>query len=157
MWRMAVIFRPLFSNRRMISPVRPRAKASGFTRMRVRSMWSFDSGVSRSGRRFNDRPRPTFETPPSEPSSLRATLRRRCVVRDRRLIRRLATSPAACGRGRGGAGLRLAVGAELPGGVDRLPARVAGVLELAHAARAAQVVALDLVVAVRAQLVVEVR
>src|SRR4051812_16297 len=42
----ATIFRPLFSNRAMISPVRPRAKASGLTRIKVRSMGSFLSAVS---------------------------------------------------------------------------------------------------------------
>src|SRR3954468_15692435 len=46
MWFSATIFRPLFSNRAMISPVRPRAKASGLTRIKVRSMGSFLSAVS---------------------------------------------------------------------------------------------------------------
>src|SRR5687768_10169069 len=123
---MATIFRPLRSKRATISPVRPRAKASGLTRMSVLSMRSFRSGAP-------------------------GALRRWCFVRDGRLVRGGGPPPAAGGARLAGAGLRLAVRAQLPGGVDRLPARVAGVLELAHAARAAQVVALDLVVAVRAQ------
>src|SRR3954453_16090517 len=47
MWRMAAILRPLFSKRATISPVRPRAKASGLTRMSVLSIevLSFGSAV----------------------------------------------------------------------------------------------------------------
>src|SRR5215203_4208095 len=109
MYRRAAIVRPLRSKRAMISPVKPRANASGFTRIRVR-----DIGVSGLLRSWLD-------------------------VGAARLAR---LDP----------GLRLAVRAQAPGRIDRLAAVVAAVLELAHAARAAQPVALDLVLAVRAQL-----
>src|SRR5688572_13638059 len=98
MWRIAAILRPLRSKRAMISPVRPRANASGLTRMRVRSIEVLWSGSAGAGRRFGG---------------------------DGGLICRRG-APAAAGRGRGrGPGLGLAVGAQLPGGVDRLAARVA--------------------------------
>src|SRR4051812_17862921 len=113
MWRMAVIFRPLRSKRATISPVRPRAKASGLTRMSVLSM----------GGPFGRRRRGAGQ--------LRGGRR---IMRDRRLVRRSGPAAAARGGRRTGAGLRLAVGAQLPGGVDRLPAGEARVLELAHAA-----------------------
>src|SRR3954447_23518241 len=70
----------------------------------------------------------------------------------RRLVGGLPAAPARAGR-RGRVRLRLAERAHAPGRVDRLAARVAALLELAHAARAAQVVRLDLVVAVRAELI----
>src|SRR3954462_14580396 len=44
---MAAIFRPLRSKRATISPVRPRSKASGFTRIRVRSKSSSMGGWRR--------------------------------------------------------------------------------------------------------------
>src|SRR5918998_3485751 len=135
MWRMATIVRPLRSKRATISPVRPRAKASGLTRMSVLSMESFQS---------------------LEPGTGSGGCPRRGLGRHGRLVRR-GPPPAALRGGRRCAGLRLAVGAQLPRRVDGLAAREAGVLELAHAARTPQVVALDLVVAVRAQLVVQVR
>src|SRR5215210_3120631 len=51
MWRSAAIRRPLRSKRAMISPVRLRAKASGFTRMRVLSMCGrVLSGLGGNGR-----------------------------------------------------------------------------------------------------------
>src|SRR4051794_38468619 len=70
-------------------------------------------------------------------------------------VHRRAPAPPAR-RGRHARDLRLAVRAELPRGVQRLAAVAARVLELAHARGAAQEVLLDLVVAVRAELEVEV-
>ncbi len=64
--------------------------------------------------------------------------------------------PPTRGGGLGRARLRLAERADAPRRVDRLRARVAALLELAHAARTAQVVRLDLVVAVRAERVLEI-
>src|SRR3954467_15379704 len=126
---------PLRSKRAMISPVRPRANASGLTRMRVRSI--------RGG-------------------LLRVLLRRRLERRRRlglelELVRpaRAAAAPAAARRGRDARDLRLAVRADAPRRVQRLRAVHARVLELAHAARAAQELALHLGVAVRAQEVVQ--
>src|SRR4051794_18035699 len=151
MWRMATIFRPLRSKRATISPVRPRAKASGLTRMRVRSteLLSFRIGAFalRSSVR---RPAAVHPCDPAVGTAdRRATLLCRRFGRHGRLIRGLAATAPTCRGRRAGARLGLAVGAQLPGRVDRLPAAEAGVLELAHAARAAQVVGLDLVVAVR--------
>src|SRR5437763_897839 len=51
--------------------------------------------------------------------------------------------------------LGLAVGAELPAGVERLAARHARIAQLARAVRAAQELLLDLVVALRAEHVVQ--
>src|SRR5262245_6474283 len=131
MYVSATIFRALRSKRAMISPVRPRANASGLTRMRVRSMWG-------------------------EPSV--GLLWRRLVGRRRfglELLARAPAAPAARWRGRHARDLSLAVGADPPGGIQRLAAVHAWVLELAHAVRTAQEVLLHLVVAVRAQDVVE--
>src|SRR5690349_1176883 len=86
---------------------------------------------------------------------MRSLARGRRRLGDDGLFRRAAAPSPACGGRRDGARLGLAVGAQLPGRVDRLAAGVAALLEAAHAARAAEVVALDLVVAVRAELVVE--
>src|SRR5215470_9376831 len=136
----ATIFRPLRSKRAMISPVRPRANASGLTRIRVRS---------------------TVGVPFGALSAAALSLRLWLVVRDLsrhgRLVscRRTAATTARGLRRRLVLHLRLAERAQLPRRVDRLAARVAALLELAHAARTAQVVGLDLVVAVRAELVVE--
>ena len=44
MWRSAAMRRPLRSKRAMISPVRLRANASGFTRIRVRDMSVYSVG-----------------------------------------------------------------------------------------------------------------
>src|SRR5215216_6986892 len=142
MYCRATILRPLRSKRAMISPVRPRANASGLTRIRVRSTKILSLRLATL-------------------TSLRFRFDVRALDRDLggdgRLFGRLRP-PAAAGRlGWRGLHLRLAVRAQLPGRVDRLAARVAALLQLAHAARAAQVVGLDLVVAVRAQLVVELR
>src|SRR6476661_3925568 len=101
----AAMRRPLRSNRAMISPVRPRAKASGFTRIRVLSIGS--------GR-------------------LAAPGLRRCRATWRRGDR--------C----------LAVRAHRPTWVKRTAARLARVLQLAHAVRADQERALDVALAVRA-------
>src|SRR3954451_22955513 len=98
MWRMATIRRPLRSKRAMISPVRPRANASGLTRMRVRSI-RVPFGKSVCGLR----------AAPSAP----------------RLVGRRPD-------------LGLAVRADPPLGVERPGAVLAGVLELAQAAGAAQ-------------------
>src|ERR687898_561849 len=127
--------RPLRSKRAMISPVRLRANASGFTRIRVRSTWLSSgqvrlSGVARCGRLE----RGLFLGRPARPPPL---------------------ALAPLGGRRTGARLGLAVRAQAPGRVHGLAAARAALLELAHAAGAAQVVALDLVLAVRAQLVVE--
>src|SRR4051812_6826295 len=118
----ATIVRPLRSKRAMISPVRPRANASGLTRMRVRSTWF---------------------------SLCREVLELAGLDRGR-LGLLVAPAPAPRGLDRLG-DLGLAVRAQRPVRVERLAARHAGVLELAMAARAAQEVALDLLVAVRAQ------
>src|SRR5512133_3223515 len=112
MYFRATMRRPLRSKREMISPVRPRANASGLTRMRVRSM---ASSFYRLGR--------GLRAAPSAP----------------RLLGRRAD-------------LGLAVRADPPLGVERASAVLAGVLELAQAGGAAQEVALDLRVAVRAEL-----
>src|SRR5215207_849034 len=139
----ATILRPLSSKREMISPVRPRANASGLTRISVRSIGSFRRGLA----------------PFSRALGLDVTaVGAGHLGGDRRLVGGGRPAPAAGGgRRRGGVHLGLAVRAQLPRRVDRLAARVAALLELAGAARAAQVVRLDLVVAVRAQLVVELR
>src|SRR3954471_8782854 len=112
----ATMRRPLRSKRAMISPVRPRANASGLTRMRVRST------TSPSGRG-------------SELGGL-----------DGRLFGLGRAAPARAPRRRDRArDLRLAVRADRPGRIQRFAARHARVLELAHAVRAAQELALDLV------------
>src|SRR4051794_5553056 len=121
---------PLRSKRAMISPVSPRANASGLTRISVLSI---------GGGRL---------AAPNSACRLDARL-------GRRLDRRLRRAAPAARRGRLARGRRagrdvgLAVRAELPHRVERLRAVVARVLELAQAARAAQEVLLDLVVAVR--------
>src|ERR671933_551825 len=127
MSRSAAMRRPLRSKRAMISPVRLRANASGFTRIRVRSMRS-----------------------PRVGSALGA--RRRRLGGRRLLARGLAPAAPRAGRRGGRAHLGLAERAQLPRRVDGLAARVAAFLQLALAARTAQVVALDLVLAVRAEL-----
>src|ERR687890_518517 len=105
----AAIRRPLRSKRARISPVRPRPNASGFTRIRVRSI-SRRTGGGRGGR---------------------------------------APRPRAAALGRL-ADLGLAVGADLPARVERLPAHSAGLLEPPQAARAAEEGPLDVEAAVRA-------
>src|SRR5690242_7831017 len=59
MWRRATIRKPLRSRREMISPVSERAKASGFTRIKVRSMDSFTrtEGADQVLERRRDAPR----------------------------------------------------------------------------------------------------
>src|SRR4051794_8213142 len=90
---------PLRSKRAMISPVRPRANASGLTRMRVRSI---------------------------EGGLLRVLLRRRLEGRRRLgleldLVRAGApAAPAAARRGRDARDLGLAVRADAPRRVQRL-------------------------------------
>src|SRR5262245_29940162 len=131
MYLSARIFRPLRSKRAMISPVRPRANASGLTRMRVRSMWG-EPSVGLLWRRLVGRRRLGFE-----------------------LLARAPPAPAARWRGRHARDLSLAVRADPPCGIERLAAVHAWVLELAHAVRAAQEVLLHLVVAMRAEDVIE--
>src|SRR3954452_7054965 len=122
----ATIVRPLRSKRAMISPVRPRANASGLTRMRVRSTWfSLVLKGLELGRL------------------------------DGRRLRFLVAPAAAAGGLDRPSDLRLAVRAQRPLRVERLAAGHARVLELAMAVRAAQEVPLDLVVAMRAQQVAE--
>src|SRR3954469_8314966 len=104
----ATIFRPLRSKRAMISPVRPRANASGLTRMRVRSTGS-----------------------PSSRCSEFAGL-------DGRLFVLGTPAPARAPRRDRARHLGLAVRADRPRRVQRLAAGDARVLELAHAVRAAQ-------------------
>src|SRR3954453_13949248 len=114
MWRSATIFSPLRSKRATISPVRPRANASGLTRIRVRSIRFLSSDWYSVGRGL-------FRTaPPGRRAGWRLDL-------------------------------GLAVRADPPGRVQGAGAARARVLQLAHAAGAAQEVALDLRVAVRAQ------
>src|SRR5918994_3499760 len=131
-WR-ATIFRPLRSKRAMISPVKPRANASGLTRIRVRSIGSSRRAL----------------TPLAAALAVSFAFAVRALDRDRlggdgRLVGR-GRPPAAAGclRRRRRLHLRLAVRAHLPRRVDRLAAREAALLELAHAARTAQVVRLD--------------
>src|SRR5436190_21190283 len=117
----ATMRNPLRSKRAMISPVRPRAKASGFTRMSV---------VSIGAGRIGDRPSASvigLAVEPPRPRRLadgRASWRRR----DR----------------------RLAVRADAPARVERAPAALARILQLAHAVRADEERALDVALAVRA-------
>src|SRR3954468_16541239 len=94
----AAIRRPLRSKRAMISPVRLRANASGLTRMRVRSM-NFLSIRVRAA----------------------VAAGRRWLGHDGLFGGAAATAAARGGR-RDGAGLGLAVGAQLPRRVDRLAA-----------------------------------
>src|SRR3954468_15505022 len=121
--------RPLRSKRAMISPVSPRANASGLTRMRVRSIGSVLPGErsgSGRGRRF---------------------VRRRRALLD--LAGRLTAPPASRHR-RVAGDLRLAVRADRPLRVERLAAVRARVLEFAHAVRTAQELLLDVRLAMRA-------
>src|SRR5664280_831074 len=123
--------RPLRSNRVMISPVRLRAKASGLTRMSVRSttVVLLEMGCGSGGRRLLG-------------GSLRAG--------------RLARAPTLAPRG--GcchADLRLTEGTDLPCGIKRASARLARILELAHAVWAAQEIPLHLEVTVGTEVVAE--
>src|SRR5258708_17859546 len=175
MWRRATIFSPLRSKRAMISPLRERAKASGFTRIRVRSMCSFAGGIGSGG---SGAPAGTGGA-----SRVRASFRTRARRRIGRCDRRsrggglglallgerpleldLLLGLAGFG-GRGAAApraratdarhVRLAVRADRPGLIERAAAVDAALLELAQAAGAADEVGLDAVVAVRAQRLVD--
>src|SRR4051812_32566600 len=119
----------------MISPVRLRAKASGLTRMSVRSMDNWAPGGI---------------------GGLRGGLLGTGRAGGARLLggcrgggcRGGCLTPAAVaargrGRGRRGADLGLAVRAHLPVRIERASARLARVLELAHAAGTAQIILLD--------------
>src|SRR5438309_4659622 len=149
----------------MISPVRLRAKASGFTRISVRSIGSFAVvGVVRSGARA----RPPG---PSAGPGPRSRLGRSDGCRFRLLVlvavqRRVefgqlrlhgsGGAAAALARRRGEAGnVGFAVGADRPRLVEWPRAVHAPLLELAQAARATYEVGLDPVVAVRAERLVE--
>src|SRR3954462_9079475 len=121
----AAIRSPLRSKRAMISPVSPRANASGLTRMRVRSIGSVLRRFGSSGRG-------------------------RRLVRRGRLALELGGAAAPPARHRRVAGdLGLAVRADRPVRVERLAAVRTRVLQLAHAVRAAQEVRLDVLLAVR--------
>src|SRR5919109_5200977 len=128
MYVRATILRPLFSKRAMISPVRPRANASGLTRIRVRSTW-FLSWVSAA--------LPLALSFPPALALLAVTIAVPLdghLMGDGRLVGR-DRPPAAARRlrRRRRLHLRLAVRAHLPRRVHRLAARVAALLELAHA------------------------
>src|SRR5256714_8046597 len=127
---------PLRSKRAMIAPVRPRAKASGLTRIRVRSTFSprcrvHGAGPRAGGGSFSPRNVEGRGLP-----QLRLGL--------------AAAAAAARGRLHRARDLVLAVRADRPVRVQRLAAADARVLELAQAVRAAQEVGLHVVVAVRA-------
>src|SRR3954453_10388326 len=111
----AAMRRPLRSKRARISPVSPRANASGLTRIRVRSIGGL-LGSGSAGRRLG------------RSGALRGLGRALRGLGALRALRRLG--PAAPAARRLARDLRLAVGAELPLGVQRLAADAAGVLEL---------------------------
>src|SRR3954468_21779485 len=147
----ATIVSPLRSKRATISPLRPRANASGLTRIRVLSVaMARQCGNVRAAARSASASAPCGGVARARFGRLGLG----DLGRDRRLVGRLAATPA---RRRWGwrARLGLTERADAPRRVDRLRARVAALLELAHARWAAQVVRLDLVVAVRAERVVQ--
>src|ERR671917_180977 len=129
---MATIVRPLRSKRARISPVRRRSKASGFTRIRVRSI-DLLSGQGAGGRED------------SHP----------CAAG--RAGRFGAAGTGAARLGRRLTDFGLAVGADLPARIQRAGADGAGFLEAAQAARAAQEVVLHVVPAVGALGVLQAR
>src|SRR3954447_1825203 len=145
----ATMRRPLRSKRAITSPLRPRAKASGFTRIRVLSKRKPPSGMSGSG---GGRPRTGGRAAATVPARL-APWRRLLFGREATCGgARPASRPAPRGlRGRCGTrDLGLAERADLPQWIERLAARLAGLLELAQAARAAQELRLHAEAAVRA-------
>ena len=180
MWRSATIVSPLRSKRAMISPVRPRAKASGLTRIRFGPWVPLAGGLGTAQEVGSRRARPRAARAAAARRSLariaasaatagsgsvlsassaasarrsraRARARRRRAPRGSTLDGR-GGAPAAARAGRCEPGhLGLAVGADRPRLVERARAADAALLELAQAARAADEVALDAVVAVRAQ------
>src|ERR1035437_3459595 len=134
MWRSATSFRPLRSKRAIISPLRPRAKASGFTRISVLSMDSFAGLRCRSGGRAR-----TAAGSPGAPAAARPHSRLgsdrgggllavvllggdRAELRHVGLQRR-RRAPAPPGRGDAG-DVGLAVGADRPRLVERSRAGV---------------------------------
>src|SRR5829696_6986281 len=147
----AAIASPLRSKRAMISPVSRRAKASGLMRTRVRSKPGLPEcrlAVLAGGRAngFAGRGAPL--------GGGRAT-----AVGSRG---GLGPGPGRGGSGRASAGaplrardLGLAERADLPARIERLAAAAARLLESPQAARAAQEVLLDVEVAVRADLALE--
>ncbi len=143
----ATIVRPLRSKRARISPVRRRSKASGFTRIRVRSISAplsrvsgqpAEGGRSRPARAW--RSAAAWRSAVAWPSGCRAA--RGVAARGPAERGCPAALPCAAGAagglGRRLAHLGLAVGADLPARVERLAADGAGLLEPAQAARAAQ-------------------
>src|SRR5271166_4090779 len=187
MWRSATIWSPLRSKRAMISPVRPRAKASGLTRISVRSICvppcsscrsrsasgrtaraphsRFAGRLGRGHRRgaelivlLADRLAVERRAPGLRQRALQRIPRRPRTTGSHLLQpvlhRRHAPAARAARRARP-RHLGLAVGTERPGPVERTRAVRTALLQLAQAARAADEVALDAVVAVRAQPAVE--
>src|SRR5215211_5578575 len=141
----ATITRPLRSKRAMASPVSPRPKASGFTRIRVLSTRLLSSKLR----------------PPAGARPETLLLARAGGGRLDRLLRRGARARAGGGaRGpshgpaRAGAGggdlshFGLAVGTYLPARVERFPTHAAGLLEAPQAARTAEKGLLDVEAAV---------
>src|SRR3954451_14549804 len=164
--------RPLRSKRAMISPVRPRSKASGLTRIRVRSIhspWEAPArewavavaavGAPGLGGRLVEKaglglgPR-LFE---DDLAARGATLALAGPLGSplRRRLPPAAPAGARRRRRRPADDLGLAEGAYTPCRVDRLPAAAARLLQLLHAVRAAQERRLDLVPAARAGAVLE--
>src|ERR1700722_7376082 len=115
----------------MISPVRSRAKASGLTRMSVRSTDKLESPPLRSGGR-----------------RLLGGLLRGALT---------STAGGASHGCRRRSDLDLTGRAQLPRRVEWPTAGLARILELAHAVRAAQIVLLDLEIAVRTQVIAQLR
>src|SRR5215207_8117135 len=161
----ATILRPLRSKRAMTSPVSPRSNASGFTRIRVRSISSpygycTEGGSGGQGSAGGLRAvtagagRPLHRAVGREAlaGGARGPGRRRPWGHPTTGRRATRTGPAALRRL---AHLGLAVGADLPARIERLAADGARLLEPAQAAGAAQERLLGLEPAVLAVLVLE--
>src|SRR5215207_4531377 len=151
----ATIVRPLRSKRPRISPVRRRAKASGLTRISVRSMRGSPVGSVRSARRGRaltlGAGRALDGARVGRASRSRRARAGRGLPGLPRRGRTSRTRAASLGRGRL-ADLGLAIGTDLPSRVERLGTDAAGLLEASQAARTAQEVALHLEAAVLAVL-----
>src|SRR5271170_6463281 len=122
---MATMRRPLRSNRAMISPVSERAKASGLTRMRVRSMVSFGQrGVTDPAQTSSGLRGAAARGGPRRAGSRGGGLLAHHFV----LFGHLGPATTAT---RGGAGdLRLAIRADRPGRIQRAAAGDATFLQL---------------------------
>src|SRR5215211_744445 len=156
--RMATIRRPLPSKRVTISPVSPRSNASGFTRIRVRSIRLLSGRESGSAGRL--RAIAGGAGGPLDVAVGRSRLARRRWTRRGRTRRRSsggAAGPRAPAFRRDLPNLGLTVGADLPARIERLAADRAWLLQAAQAARAAEEGLLDLEAAVLARLVLEAR